>query len=179
MINPNEMLLAVDKNDQPTATLRRSEIHQKMLLHRISHIWVVNQQRQVLVQKRALHKDRWAGMWECWFGGHVLAGQTYRSCAAIETREELGISVDPDELQLFGKQVVFTKEENDIISVYGLQTLIDISHLEIEAEEVELVKWLEIDVLRKIYRDMDDDQWVRYGYELDVLSWLESQFNYN
>jgi isopentenyl-diphosphate delta-isomerase len=176
MINPDEKLLAVDKNDRPLDSLPRSEIHQKMLLHRISDIWVVNSQAQVLAQKRSIHKDRWGGMWECWFGGHVLASQTYLECAVTETKEELGLTVSPEDLHLFGKRTVCTKEENIIVSVYGLQTAVDTDNLEIEAEEVELVKWFEADELQKIYQGMDS-QWVRYGYELEVLSWLKTQFD--
>jgi isopentenyldiphosphate isomerase len=177
MIQPKELLLVVDENDQPVDTLPRDEVHQKMLLHRISHIWIVNEKGQVLSQKRSMAKDRWAGMWECWFGGHVLADETYLHNAIAETKEEVGLDVSADDLHLFAKRKTSTREENVIISVYGLQRSLDIKAIKLEAEEVDLVQWFTIAELKKIYQG-NDSQWVRYGHELDMLTWLETQFTY-
>src|SRR5436309_1292300 len=126
MINAKELLLVVDENDQPLKTLPRKEVHADMLFHRISHIWVIDKQGRVLAQKRSMQKDKWTGMWECWFGGHVLADEDYLTCAVNETGEELSLSVTSDELHFFGKKVAKTAEENVIVSVYGLQKSLDI-----------------------------------------------------
>jgi isopentenyldiphosphate isomerase len=175
MINPKELLLVVDESDHPLETLPRKEVHADMLLHRISHIWVIDDQKRVLVQKRSLQKDKWPGMWECWFGGHVLADDTYLETAVLETKEEIGLQVKPENLSLFAKKRVTNTQENIFVSVYGLQRSLDIASIKLEAEEVELVKWLTIAELRGIYK-VKDSLWVCYGYELEVLGWLEEQF---
>jgi isopentenyldiphosphate isomerase len=175
VINPKELLLVVDEKDQPLQILPRKDVHEKMLLHRISHIWVIDDQQRVLAQKRSIQKDRWAGMWECWFGGHVLADEDYLTNAIAETGEELGVKVTATELHLFGKKVAKTKEENIIVSVYGLQKPLDITTLHLEAEEVDHVEWFTISNLKRIYQEKQPG-WVAYGYELDVLGWLERHF---
>jgi 8-oxo-dGTP pyrophosphatase MutT (NUDIX family) len=115
-------------------------------------------------------------MWECWFGGHVLVNQTYLETAIIETREEIGLSVTTDELHLFDKKKIATDEENVMVSIYGLQRDLAIETMKLEAEEVDRVEWRSPAQLRKIY-ESEESQWVRYGHETAMLSWLESQFS--
>jgi isopentenyl-diphosphate delta-isomerase len=175
MINPTEALSVVDENDQPLETLPRREVHQKMLLHRISHIWIVNEEGQILSQKRSMQKDKWPGMWECWFGGHVLANQTYLETAIVETKEEVGLNVVADELHEFVKKRVSNPQENIFVTVYALQRALDTRTMHLEVEEVELVQWFSNDELRNIYESQHTN-WVHYGYELDALTWLSKTF---
>jgi isopentenyldiphosphate isomerase len=178
MINPKEALSVVDENDNAMKALLREEVHQQMLLHRLSHIWIVNEKGQVLSQKRSMEKDKWPGMWECWFGGHVLANETYLETAITETQEEVGLTVTADELHFFAKRKLLNTEERVFVSIYGLQRSLDITTMQLEAEEVELVQWFTIEELKKIYQS-GDDQWVRYGHELEMLTWLETAFVYH
>lgn len=174
MIDPSEELDVVDANDRVTESLPRNQVHKRMFLHRVSLIWAINQHGQVLGQKRSMQKDRWAGMWECWFGGHVLAGQTYLATAVVETKEELGIDAKPEDLVLFGKRATQTSQENLLLSVYTLQTDLNIHKIKFEKEEIELLQWFDIDELKNIYSNRDSN-WVTYGYELEMLDWLEAK----
>jgi isopentenyl-diphosphate delta-isomerase len=176
MLNPEEALSVVNEQDQPLRTLPRKEVHQKMLLHRISHIWIINEHGQILSQKRSGQKDKWPGMWECWFGGHVLADQTYLETAIQETKEELGLDVTAADLLAFGKKRVTNGQENTFITIYAFKRPLDIAAMQLEADEVELVQWFSVAELTKIYTDQTAD-WVRYGYELEVLTWLSKIFN--
>jgi isopentenyl-diphosphate Delta-isomerase len=175
MINPSEELDIVDTDDRVIGSLTREQVHKQMALHRVSLIWTINEKRQVLCQKRSTQKDRWPGMWECWFGGHVLTNQTYLDTAVSETKEELGIDVKPKGLLLFGKRTTHTAEENLFLSVYALRTTLDINSIKFEKEEIELLQWFSIDELKNVYTE-GDSKWVTYGYELEMLDWLESKF---
>jgi isopentenyldiphosphate isomerase len=173
MINKNELLLVVDEEDQPVQIMRRKEVHQKMLIHRISHIWVIDDRKRVLGQKRSMQKDSYAGMWQYCFGGHVLAGETYLENAAAETSEEIGVRVIPRELSLFAKKRATTTQENIFISVYGIHRTLDIASLRLEPDEIAQVKLFSLDDLRKIFRAKDDN-WVHFGYELEAIDWLDT-----
>ena len=118
-----------------------------------------------------MQKDRWAGMWECWFGGHVLSGQTYLDTAIAETREELGINVTSDDLKLFGKRSAKTSQENLYLSVYVIRKDLDIATIEYEKEEVELLEWVSVQELKTLYAK-NNPEWVAYGYEYEMLDWL-------
>jgi isopentenyldiphosphate isomerase len=174
MIDLLEELDVVDANDRVIKSLIRKQVHKQMLTHRASLIWMVNEKRQILCQKRSLQKDKWPGMWEGWFGGHVLAGQTYLDAAVAEIKEELGIDAKPEELLLFGKRKSQTSEENLFLSVYAGRTTLAIDAITYEKEEIELLQWFGIDELRDIYA-RNDSSWVTYSYELEMLDWLNSR----
>src|SRR5581483_7577210 len=101
MINPQELLTVVDEHDNPLTPLPRKEVHAKGLWHRTAGIWVVNTNGQILCQKRSLKKDVHPGLWEAFFGGHVLSGVEYLDSAAREMEEELGIKIDKKNLHFY------------------------------------------------------------------------------
>ncbi len=175
MVDPVELIDVVNDKDEVVQSLPREQVHAQMLTHRTSLVWVTNSKGQVLCQQRSHLKDRWSGMWECWFGGHLLAGTSYIDTAATETKEELGIEVNPKNFMLFDKRQTQTSQENLFFSVYALKEDLDINTIEYEVEEVELLQWFSISELRVIY-ESDDSKWVKYGYELEMLDWLESRF---
>jgi mutator protein MutT len=61
-------------------------------MHRVIHVLVFNEQGELLLQKRSMHKDVAAGKWDTSVGGHVNAGETLEKAVRRETEEELGIT---------------------------------------------------------------------------------------
>jgi isopentenyldiphosphate isomerase len=174
MINNSEKLDVVDINDQIIESLPREQVHKNMLLHRASAIWVVNNNLQILCQKRSIQKDVWPGMWECWFGGHVASGKTYTETAVTEIKEELDIHINADELGFFDKRITQTLEENLFLSIYILHRDIDKTTIKFERDEVEILDWIDISDLKTFYTN-SDSSWVKYGYELEMIEWIKSQ----
>lgn len=76
----------------------RSVVHEKGLWHRTVHIWVVNIEEMLLLQKRSLQKDVYPGYWDISCAGHIDAGEENLSAAIRELSEELGLYVNKNDL---------------------------------------------------------------------------------
>lgn len=83
----------VDEDDTIIGSEDRDVVRRKGLRHRIVRVFVVNDQGQVLLQKRNEQLQDNPGKWDQSVGGHVDAGEDYITAAARETQEELGIKV--------------------------------------------------------------------------------------
>ena len=70
--------------------------------HLVVNIWVYNSRGQVLLTQR--HPDIPFGLkWAC-TGGSAIAGEDTLTAAVRETREEIGLTVQPQELILAGQE---------------------------------------------------------------------------
>jgi len=98
MINKNELIFVVDKNNNPLKPFPRYIVHKKVLWHRTTGIWVINHKKQILCQKRSMKKDTKPGFREAFFCGHLNAGESYFDNALQELSEELGIKVEKGKL---------------------------------------------------------------------------------
>lgn len=87
----DEIFDVVDENDIPTGTATRAEVHSKGLIHRAVHVFVLNRNGDLYLQKRSLIKDMNPGVWDSSVSGHLDAGETYPAAALRELGEELGI----------------------------------------------------------------------------------------
>lgn len=61
------------------------------LLHPVVHLHVINNNGEILLQKRADNKDIQLGKWDTSVGGHVDYGEDVADALTREVREELGI----------------------------------------------------------------------------------------
>ncbi|MBK8802662.1 MAG: NUDIX domain-containing protein [Fibrobacteres bacterium] len=98
-----EMLDVLDEQGRVVSTATRQEVHALGLLHRAVHILVIGTDGRLLLQKRSASKASWPGLWDTSVGGHVCAGEAPLESALRECREELGISVDANELEPLGR----------------------------------------------------------------------------
>jgi 8-oxo-dGTP pyrophosphatase MutT (NUDIX family) len=91
----SEIVVLVDANDNIVGEAPRVEVRQKGLIHRVTYILLVNQQGQLLLQKRTPTKDIFPGYFDAAAGGVVTRGESYEASAVRELEEELGISDVP------------------------------------------------------------------------------------
>ena len=69
MGSADELVDVVDEHDVVTAVVTRSEMRSQRLRHRTVFIAVTNPSGDVLVHRRADHKDVWSGRWDLAAGG--------------------------------------------------------------------------------------------------------------
>ncbi len=162
-----EIFDITDDNGIPTGeTISRSEAHDKGIPHRTAHIWIVNKEGdryRVLLQKRSADKESFPGMYDTSSAGHVQAGDEPLESAQRELFEELGISALDGDLSFAGKfHIKYEMEfhgkmfrDNEIAFVYVYEKPVDISKLKLQKEEVEEVRWFDIDEVYEgcIHRD--------------------------
>ena len=171
MINSAEELFVVDENDQPIKPLKRSEVHSTGAWHRVAHIWVHDGEGNILCQRRSLLKDTNPGFWEGFFGGHIAAGVQPQHGALQEVKEELGIDLEPNELDFEFKFQYFSpnNKNNEFLYVYLFIWNGDINCLELEADEVAEVVWNSAENVVDGVAGGLDTKWTQFGYEGRIM----------
>jgi|SRR5579871_1918338 len=92
--DPSELLEIFSANGQPTGQAKtRAAIHLDGDWHLAFHCWILRDGgRQIVLQRRSLLKDTFAGLWDAAAAGHWRFGESAAE-AAREIGEELGIQV--------------------------------------------------------------------------------------
>lgn len=99
----NQRLLeVVDENDKVVDLVSRAEVHLAGQLHREVHVWMIDQNNNIIFQIRGLNRDN-AGLLDATVGGHVERGESYLDAAIRETKEETGFIVSPSDLVFLKK----------------------------------------------------------------------------
>lgn len=94
-----EIFDVVDENDIPVGTSTRVEVHAKNLIHRAVHVFVLNRNGDLYLQKRSRLKDMNPGVWDSSVSGHLDAGEDYLQAAVRELGEEIGIDANAEDLE--------------------------------------------------------------------------------
>jgi 8-oxo-dGTP pyrophosphatase MutT (NUDIX family) len=94
----NQRLLdVVDENDKVVGSVTRGNAHYTGELHREVHVWMRDNNDNIIFQIRGLNRDN-AGLLDATAGGHVEEGEDYMEAAVRETKEETGFEISPSEL---------------------------------------------------------------------------------
>lgn len=152
-----EYLDLVDENGIPTGISReRSIVHEKGLLHRTAHIWVirkVDEKYQVLLQKRSYDKESFPGCLDTSSAGHISAGDEPLESALRELSEELGINAKEEDLSFMANfHIQYEKEfhgklfkDNEVVFAYAYEKPVELSDITIQKEELEGVDWYDFE----------------------------------
>ena len=108
-----ELIDVLDENGIKTGqVLPRDEVHKKGLWHRAIVVAIVNEKNEILVQQRALDKEKNVGMWDISAAGHISSGQDSLMAAAREISEEVSVSLGYSvEVKDFRFMFSFRKEQ--------------------------------------------------------------------
>ncbi len=152
-----EYLDVCDERGKPTGRIVTRELaHREGILHRTAHVWIVRETEsgvQVLLQKRSRSKDSFPGLYDTSSAGHIPAGGEPLPSALRELREELGIRAKPEQLHKAGSfRIRYEKvfhgkifRDNEITSVYVYREPVDVTALQLQKEEVEEVRWFDLE----------------------------------
>jgi isopentenyl-diphosphate Delta-isomerase len=152
-----ELLQIYSKDGEPLDRgVSKDQVHEHGLWFGGAHLWLwtkANDSIEVLVQQRAAHKS-WGGRLDVTAAGHVLFGESPEQAAARELREELGISIGANRLELL-------QQTRDTALLEGGRTknehrwifLAELTHkpqLILEPSEVAAAHWLPLAELTTI-----------------------------
>lgn len=108
-------------------------------------ICIENNNKEFLIQKRAESKN---GKWAL-TGGHIISGENSAKAILRETKEELGLDLKEKEIEL-----IFSKRAFDcFVDIYYVKKDVDISILKLEPEEVESVKWMNLEEIKTLKKE--------------------------
>jgi isopentenyl-diphosphate Delta-isomerase len=137
-MSDNNLLNIVNKQGEILAVDTRTNIHEKGLLHREVHVWLVDLEGKLIFQRRAKDKDTFPNMLDATAGGYVEIGDDSVTTAIKELWEECGVKAS--ESDLIHIDVIHTeifdattnKINNALRDIYVYTTAVDVSSLKIE-----------------------------------------------
>lgn len=107
-----ELLTEVDENDNVIGPVAREICHNQTRRpwHRSTGIYIFNAKGEILLTYKSKHKDVRAKALSISASGHVDFGETYEQTARRELSEELGLTVQLEEVNYFKADAGFEKE---------------------------------------------------------------------
>lgn len=160
----------------------RNNCHTKGLWHKAVAMFIINSKGQVLLQKRSANKKTWPNMWDITAGGHVLAGEFGFQSIIREAEEELGISLNKNDITFVGSSIS-TNVQGDIVNnhfneFYIVNKDIDETTLKLQEEEVSEVKWVDKNEIIERIKDNCNGITAKEGcweYLIKYYDWKENQ----
>lgn len=114
--------------------------------HKPVWIWIINDNKEVLVQKRAACKKKNPNKWDMPSAGHVVAGETISEGAIRETYEELGVKTTASDYKFMFEYIKDSSFE--LAQVYLMKK--NIEEFKLQETEVAEVKWLDYEEFKKL-----------------------------
>lgn len=110
----------------------RSEVHNgSKLLHPVVHLFVINRNKTMLLQKRSMLKSIQPGKWDVAVGGHISSGETLEEALNREAFEEIGLNGFSAKLQK-----VYKWESDIEAELVYLFTTFDYKNFRVSSNEV-------------------------------------------
>ncbi len=136
-----EHVILVNENDEQIGLMPKQEAHEKAILHRAFSVFIFNDNNELMLQQRALHKYHSPGLWTNTCCSHQRAGESSLEAGKRRLQEEMGFTSDINETTSFIYKAPFdnglTEYEYDhiLIGNYNEEPIINI-------EEVASWKWM-------------------------------------
>jgi isopentenyl-diphosphate delta-isomerase len=142
-----EYVILVDENDQEIGKMEKKEAHEKGLLHRAFSVFVFNENKELLLQQRALTKYHSAGLWTNTCCSHPRIGETIEQAAHRRLMEEMGFDCDLSTKTSFIYKAAFenglTEHEFDHVLVGSFN-----GEINFNPTEVKNFKWINLEELQ-------------------------------
>lgn len=129
--------------------IRKGERLKNDEYHIIVEGWILRDDGNFIIQRRALDKKSFAGMWYCSAGGSVISRETPKEGMVREFKEELGIDISEEELHL--KRII--TEKNTIFYIFLVHKNISLDEIKLQEEEVMDVDLADPNKIRKMVED--------------------------
>lgn len=85
-------MVLVDADDQEIGVMEKLEAHEKGLMHRAFSVFLFNENKELLLQRRALDKYHSGGLWTNTCCSHPKPGENASHGAQRRLQEEMGIT---------------------------------------------------------------------------------------
>ncbi|MGK0446340.1 MAG: isopentenyldiphosphate isomerase [Polaribacter sp.] len=151
----DELIDILTPEGKPTQkTALKSEAHKNGWFHATVHIWLFTSDKKVLLQKRALTKKVFPGIWDISVAGHIGAGEEILEAAKREIFEEIGLELEEKDLIKIGTRIHQVTHKNGIQDnehhhIFIAELKVPVSALTMQEEEVAGLKLWNLTVLKQ------------------------------
>ena len=128
----------------------------------VVHVCIFDPEGRMLIQQRQPFKKGWSNLWDISVGGCAMAGDSSRTAAERETREELGLSLNRADT----RPTLTLHWEHGFDDYYAVTMAVDPESLRLQYEEVQAARWASRE---EILRMIDDGTFIPYEKSLIEL----------
>ena len=143
------ILEVVDENDKIIGTEERSKIHTEGILHREAAAFIFNEKGQIMLPVRLVDKK-----YDFSVSGHPRPGENYADAMQRESKEELNIDFDKDELEPILKFRMCSRypgRVNDkFVQIFAVQKKVMPPDIVFDTNEVVALESFELEDLTKL-----------------------------
>lgn len=135
----------------------------------VTHAWIVDEQENMLVQRRVVDKGIFDNLWDVSMGGGIGAGENSRAACIREIDEELGLEVTAEELFYVGRFKIpkFIPERQqhtlEFSDTFFIKRTIDLADIKMQPTEVAEVAYKPLSSVVKEASVSGQTLWVPHG----------------
>lgn len=149
----DELIDICDENNNIIGQGMKSEALANELWHRTARVFVYDSDGKILIQLRAKDKELFPDKWDVGAAGHVASGEDYDQTAVREAKEELGIAIKKEDLNLLMIEKCQTPWRDIKECVFAATYLVrfegDRNQIKIQKEEIQKIRFLSADELER------------------------------
>lgn len=108
----------------------------------LATIFIQNSEGKFLIQKTSKEK----GDVFSTTGGHVASGETPLVTIKRETKEEIGVDIDSDEIEEYGYMMF----DMPLRFIFYVKKNVDVNNLKLQKEEVDYVKYMSVEEIQEL-----------------------------
>jgi len=146
-------------------TIERNEAHKNRILHRVIHLWILNQNNEILIQQRSPSIPG-GNLWYVSVAGHIESSENIENTLIREAQEELGLNISNithsiKYLYTFLDCIRMNSDyiDNEIYDVFVLKADFDLRQVVVQAEEVQAVKYIKYADFKDMIIKQDKSLW--------------------
>ena len=164
----------LDENGNKTGkTKLRSEVHRDGDWHKAVHIWIINDNGDILLQRRCATKDSNPNMLDISSAGHLSAGDNSLDGALRELKEELNLDIKSEELQFIktlkrSSKYTETFINNEFDDLYILKTDKKIDDMKFQEEEISEIMYVPYKKFKEMVKNRQSDL-LMHDDEFEIL----------
>ena len=164
----------LDENGNKTGkTKLRSEVHRDGDWHKAVHIWIINNNGDILLQRRCATKDSNPNKLDISSAGHLSAGDDSLTGALRELKEELNLDVKPEDLQFIktlkrSSRYTETFINNEFDDLYIVRTDKKIDDMKFQEEEISEIMFVPYKKFKEMVNNKQPDL-LRHDDEFEIL----------
>ena len=143
----DEYIDIVDSEGLPTGkTALKSEAHKQGWYHNTIHLWLYTKHGEILLQQRSHKKAIHPLLWDVSAAGHIDAGESFITAALRETKEEIGLQLQAEDLTKIGVKLHESSygngaiKDNEFHQIYTAELKVPLTELVPQEDEVEALK---------------------------------------
>lgn len=167
-----------DENNNPTGEVKeKQQAHEEGNFHRTVHVWIINDKKELLLQKRSANKKSHPNCWDISGAGHIRAGESIMNGIHRELKEELGVIVEEKDLEHIDI-IKSTKDPKNMEFqyVYLLKLNKKIEEYTFEDNEVSEVKYIFYKELEKLVEEKAEGLLIHEEEYKILFETIDTQF---